>query len=131
MRTIRSPFRDDSHLLARAILVFCLLQLGTGCYHRAPGNSAHVDTTATKQMGPRVVSLRPPGVEEYYVEVKPEFDHVVYAGILAARVGGKVGYIYQNFHAFTIHSIPETAVEKLRRMPEVLSVTKSTLGKMA
>jgi hypothetical protein len=76
-------------------------------------------------MGPRVVSRPPIGVDEYMVEVKPEFDHVSYAAILAARVDGKVGYIYHNFHEFTIHSIPESAVEKLRRMPEVLKVTKS------
>jgi hypothetical protein len=81
-------------------------------------------------MGPRVVSIRPAGVADYYVEVKPEFDHTVYAGILAARVGGKVGYIYYNFHAFTIHSISESGVEKLRQMPEVLTVRKSGLGSL-
>jgi hypothetical protein len=79
-------------------------------------------------MGPRLVSRAPPGSAIYDVEVKPEFDHVTYAGIIASRVGGKVGYIYQNFHAFTIHSISESAVEKIRRMPEVLSVRKSTIG---
>lgn len=79
-------------------------------------------------MGPRVVSRPAPGIAEYYVEVKPEFDHVAYAGIIAARVGGKVGYIYRNFHAFTIHTIPESAIDKLRRMPEVVSVVKSQLG---
>jgi hypothetical protein len=79
-------------------------------------------------MGPRVVSRPPPDSAEYFVEVKPEFDHVAYAGIIASRVGGKVGYVYKNFHSFTIHSISESAVEKIRRMPEVLSVVKSTVG---
>ncbi len=77
-------------------------------------------------MGSRIVSRPPPGSAEYFVEVKPEFDHVTYAGIIASRIGGKVGYIYHNFHSFTIHSISESAVEKLRRMSEVLSVRKST-----
>jgi hypothetical protein len=79
-------------------------------------------------MGPTIVSRPAPSIPEYYVEVKPEFDHLTYAGIIAARVGGKVGYIYHNFHAFTIHTIPESAVEKIRRMPEVLAVVKSQLG---
>ncbi|MDQ6872150.1 MAG: protease inhibitor I9 family protein [Gemmatimonadota bacterium] len=79
-------------------------------------------------MGPLVVSRPAPDAAEYYVEVRPEFDHVAYARVIAKRVGGKVGYIYHNFHAFTIHAIPESAVEKIRKMPEVLKVVKSQMG---
>ena len=79
-------------------------------------------------MGPRIVTRRPSvDAPEYYVELKPEFDQVKYSLIIASRVGGKVGYIYQNFHGFTVHTIPDSMVAKIRAMPEVVSVVKSTL----
>lgn len=111
-----------------ALVLYCVLQLVTGCSHRIPPHSVNVDGAAARQRGPRIVSRPAPGIAEYYVEIKPEFDHVAYAEIIAARVGGKVGYIYQNFHAFTVHSFPESAVDRLRLMPEVLAVKKSALG---
>src|SRR5215210_598069 len=112
------------------VMLSCLFASASfnSCSHSPPQNLISGDTTASPQMGPLLVSLRPPGAVDYYVEVKPEFDHVRYAHILAGRVGGKVGYIFQNFHGFTIHTLPESAVDKLRRMPEVLRVIKSSIG---
>jgi len=55
------------------------------------------------------------------------FDQVRYSAIIASRVGGKVGYAYQNFHGFTVHTIPDSMAAKIRGMPEVMSVVKSTL----
>lgn len=110
-----------------AFVLFCFLPLDLSCSHRGC-DSARVDAGTAAQMGPRVVSRPPAGVPEYYVEVRHQFDHVAYAAIIASRVGGKIGYIYKNFHAFTIHSIPDSVAEKIRRMPEVLSVKKSSLG---
>ena len=55
------------------------------------------------------------------------FDQVRYSAIIASRVGGKVGYAYQNFHGFTVHTIPDNMAAKIRGMPEVMSVVKSTL----
>ena len=79
--------------------------------------------------GPWIINHRPTqDAPEYYVELKPEFDQRKYAFVIASRVGGKVGYVYWNFHAFSIHTIPDSMVAKIRQMPEVLSVVKSTMG---
>jgi hypothetical protein len=85
-------------------------------------------SVADSQMGPRVIS-RPssPEAPEYYVELKPEFDQVKYSAIIASRAGGKVGYIYHNFHGFSIHTLPDSIVAKIRLMPEVSAVVKSTV----
>jgi hypothetical protein len=84
---------------------------------------------ASAQPCPRIVNYRPTeDAPEYSVELKPEFDQAKYAFIIATRVGGKVGYIWCNFHAFSIHTIPDSMVAKIRQMPEVLSVVKSTMG---
>jgi hypothetical protein len=112
----------------RALLVYALLS-ATACSHRLKEQARIADTAAAPlTMGPRIVS-RPPSVDapEYYVELKPEFDQVKYSAIIASRVRGKVGYIYQNFHGFTIHTIPDSTAAKIRGMPEVMSVVKSTL----
>jgi hypothetical protein len=62
---------------------------------------------------------------EYYVELKPEVDQVRYAPIVAARVGGRLGYVSQNVHSFTILSVSDSAVDAIRRMPEVFRVTRA------
>lgn len=81
--------------------------------------------------GPWIITHRPAqDAPEYYVELKPEFDQRKYAFVIASRVGGKVGYIYSNFRAFSIHTIPDSMVAKIRQMPEVLSVVKSTMFRL-
>ena len=58
------------------------------------------------------------------------FDQVRYSAIIASRVGGKVGYAYQNFHGFSIHTIPDSMVVKIRAMSEVMSVVKSRMFRL-
>ena len=112
-----------------AFLLACLAMFSVSCSRRLSPDPALADTgTSVGQVGPHIISRPPPGVDEYMVNVKPEFDHVKYAGIIASRTHGKVGYIYHNFHAFTIHSIADSTAEKIRRMPEVMSVIKASLG---
>jgi hypothetical protein len=78
-----------------------------------------------RRNGPIVISRPAIGVAEYIVTLRPEFDHFVYADSIARRVDGKVGYIYSNFNAFTLHSVADTAVTRVEKMREVLRVEKS------
>jgi len=113
----------------QALILGCLLAFSVGCARRLAPDPALADTgTSVGQVGPRIISRPPPGVAEYMVDVKPEFDHVKYAGIIASRTRGKVGYIYHNFHASTIYGIADSTAETIRRMQEVLSVRKAGLG---
>jgi hypothetical protein len=100
-----------------------------GCAHSPPVRSQIADTTpVAPQWGPRIINRRPTvETPEWYVELKPEFDQNKYAFIIASRVGGKVGYIYQNFHAFSIHTMPDSMAAKIGKMPEVSAVIKSTV----
>lgn len=77
-----------------------------------------------------MISRPPVGQAEYYVELKPGLDQVQLSRIIAARVSGKVGYIYRNFHAFTIYSFPDTMVARIRQMREVLSIRMAQSGKL-
>jgi hypothetical protein len=116
---------------ARVLLV-CALVSVTACRHPPSGQGIIADTAAASpQTCPRVVNYRPTvDAPDYYVEVKPEFDQAKYAFIIASRVGGKVGYIYCNFHAFSIHTIPDSMVAKIRLMPEVSSAVKSRMMRL-
>src|SRR4051812_12458294 len=91
------------------VLLGWALVLALGCAHSAPATPEIADTAMAPLHGPRIIS-RPPSVDvpEYYVELKPEFDQVKYSFIIAKRVGGKVGCINDNFHGFTVHSIPDS-----------------------
>lgn len=83
------------------------------------------------RLGPRVVNIRPPGVEDYYVTVRPEINHELVADSLANLVDGKLGYVYQNFHAFTIFSVSAEGLARLAKLPAVLSIQKSSIGELA
>src|SRR5438309_1983910 len=108
------------------IVLCCALMSGLSCAHSAPATPEIPDTAMAPLHGPRIISRRPSvDTPEYYVELKPEFDQVKYSFIIAKRVGGKVGYIYDNFHGFTVHSIPDSMADKMRAMPEVSKVVKS------
>lgn len=124
MRDRYVVFIKDARLVG-----FCsVLAVAVGCAHTSRASLQAADTTRPAgQMGPLVVTRRPSvDTPEYYVELKPEFSQWKCATAIAMRVGGKVGYIYKNFHGFSVHSIPDSMAVKLRAMPEVLSVTKST-----
>jgi hypothetical protein len=117
---------------AQLIVICCAVVSAVACTHAPPSSLQGADTTAlAERMGPLVVNHRPSiDTPEYYVELKPEFSQWKYAYIVASRVNGKVGYIYQNFHGFTVHTIPDSMAVKIRQMREVSAVTKSTLLKL-
>src|SRR6266550_3363937 len=108
-----------------------LLVSQISCNSARPATASADPVPVTRRRnGPIVISRPPVGVAEYIVKLRPEFDHFVYADSIARRVDGRVGYIYSNFNAFTLHSLSDPAVIRLGKMPEVLSVEKSILMKI-
>lgn len=83
------------------------------------------------RMGPRVVNFRPSGVDDYYVTVRPEVNHELVADSLAKLVNAKLGYVYHNFHAFTIFGISAAGLDSLAKLPAVLSIQKAGIGTLA
>jgi hypothetical protein len=110
----------------RAALLCVLLVSQISCNSVRPA-TVSVDSVAVtrRHNGPVVISRPSFGVAEYIVTLRPEFDHFVYADSIARRVDGRVGYIYSNLNAFTLHSLSDTAVTRVGKMREVLSVEKS------
>ena len=86
---------------------------------------------SAQRMGPRVVNIRPEGVEDYYITVRPEVNHELVADSLAKLVNGKLGYVYKNFHAFTIFGISTAGLDALAKLPAVVSIQKGSFGTLA
>jgi hypothetical protein len=122
--------------LARMLVGILFLICFTGC---AGDNNpvapspllSRLDLMAQSRVGPRVVNRRPEGSEEYIVTLKRGVDHELLAEAIAGEVNGKVGYVYHNFNAFTIHSISLVDLDTLTKRNEVQSIEKSAPNRLA
>ncbi len=81
--------------------------------------------------GPLDVSHPPLGAIIYEVDLKPGFDQEASAKKISKEIGGRIATVFWNFRAFTIYDISESDVAKIRQMPEVEAITKSTYGQLA
>jgi hypothetical protein len=83
-----------------------------------------------KRPGPYTVSRPLHGEMEYLVTIRAELDQYDVAYAISCRVHGKIGYINGNFKTFTIYAISESDAERIKLMPEVVSVAKNVFFKI-
>jgi hypothetical protein len=107
---------------------FVGLTLGTaGCAAQKCSTTINPDSVTfyRSKPGPYAVSRPLHGETEYIITIRPELDQYTVAHVISCRVHGKIGYINGNFKTFSLYAIRESDVDRIKKMPEVVSVEKS------
>ena len=104
----------------------------TGCAAQKCSTAINPDSVTyyRSKPGPYTVSRPLRDETEYIITIRPELDQYDVAYAVSCRVHAKIGYINGNFKTFTLYAISESDVDRVRKMPEVVSVAKSVSLKL-